>query len=100
MGISRSESVYQANLIKRIEHLLPDCFVFKMDPDQYQGVPDLLILFEGNWAALEVKVASSSEVQPNQEWYIEKFSDMSFASFIYPSNEDEVLEEMVSRLAA
>jgi hypothetical protein len=100
MGNSRQEVAYQADLIKRIERLLPDCMVFKMDPDQYQGIPDLLILFEDRWAALEVKINASAEVQPNQEWYVEKFSEMSFAAFVYPAIEDEVLEEMVTRLAA
>jgi len=100
MVCSRAETVYQADLIKRIERLLPDCMVFKMDPDQYQGIPDLLVLFEDKWAALEVKVSASAEVQPNQEWYIDKFAEMSFAAFIYPAVEDQVLEELVTRLAS
>lgn len=100
MGRSRNEVAYQADLIKRIERLLPDCFVIKLDPDEYQGIPDLLVLFEGNWAVLEVKIDAQAEIQPNQEWYIEKFGEMSFAAFIYPAIEEEVLEELVTRLAS
>lgn len=100
MERTRSESVYQTDLIRRIETLLPNCFIIKLDPDQYQGIPDLLILFEDKWAMLEVKATASSPAQPNQEYYVELFNDMSFASFIHPLNEEDVLEELVARLGS
>lgn len=91
------ESSYQAELMSKLTDMFPDCFVFRNDPDQYQGVPDLLILFEDKWAMLEVKRSESEPFQPNQEYYIEKFGEMSFTAVIFPENEFEVLEELLIR---
>jgi hypothetical protein len=85
------ENAYQAKLIKRIQTIFPDCFILRNDPLRNQGIPDLLLLFGASWAMLEVKLSKGAEVQPNQEFYVDMFNRLSFASFIYPENEDEVL---------
>lgn len=100
MGAAKIESVYQRRLIDKLYEMFPDCFIMKNDPDEWQGIPDILILFEDKWAMLEVKVSATAEQQPNQEHYVEKFNDMSFAAFIYPENEEEVLEELLVRFGA
>lgn len=92
------ESTYQAGLIKRIENLIPGCVVLKNDPRDIQGIPDLLVLYKDRWAALEVKMSHASMVQPNQEYYIETLGAMSFASFINPQTEDEVLDGLTRAL--
>ena len=94
--MSRLESVYQAKLIGRIQRLLPDCVIIPTDPQNIQGIPDLLILFKWRWAMLEVKAASNSPIQPNQKYYVEQYNNMSFAAFIYPENEEEVLYALQS----
>lgn len=91
-----SEAAYQARLIKKIQSIFPDCFILKNDPDEYQGVPDLLILYGDQWAMLEVKRSANESIQPNQEYYISMFDFMSFAAFIYPENEEMVLDELQS----
>jgi hypothetical protein len=88
------ERVYQAQLIKRLRRLFPGCVILKNDPDYMQGVPDLTILFRTHWALLEVKADAYSPVQPNQEFYIEQLNEMSFAAFIHPDNEEEVLHAL------
>ncbi|QBZ73616.1 VRR-Nuc domain protein [Streptomyces phage RosaAsantewaa] len=88
------ESVYQARLIRKLRELYPGCVILKNDPDYLQGIPDLLILFGDRWAMLEVKGSERARHQPNQDYYVRQLSEMSFAAFIYPSNEQEVLDEL------
>lgn len=88
------ESVYQAQLIKRIQDLFPGCMVLKNDTDYIQGIPDLLILFGSMWAALEVKADRNAAIQPNQEYYICEMDEMSFAAFIHPDNEKDILYDL------
>jgi hypothetical protein len=90
----KSETAYRRELIKKIERLLPGCFITKNDPSENQGIPDILILFRNMWAMLEVKLDKSSPKQPNQPYYVDKFNEMSFASFINPQNEDQVLDDL------
>lgn len=94
------ESKFQANLIKRIRHILPGSIVLKNDPNYIQGIPDLIVLFHDRWAALEVKRDADASVRPNQQWYVAKMSEMSYAAFIYPENEEEVLDELQRALTA
>lgn len=85
------ESRYQAKLISRIRELLPNCFIIVNDPQQTQGIPDLLILFGDKWAMLETKISDSARLRPNQDYYVNMFNKMGFAAFINPANEDDVL---------
>lgn len=98
MSVTSKESEYQNYLIKKVETVLPGCFVIKLDPDQYQGIPDLLILFKSRWAMLEVKINERSAVQPNQEYYVDFFNKMSLAWFIYPENEASVFADLINKL--
>lgn len=84
------ERDYQKRLIDRIRNEFPGSIVFKNDPNYIQGIPDLLILHNDRWAALEVKVSAKSSIRPNQEFYVARMNEMSYASFIYPENEEEV----------
>lgn len=70
------------------------CIVLHNDANQIQGFPDLLILWEDKWAALEVKQNSKARFRPNQEYYIDLLDSMSFASAIWPSNKEEILDEL------
>jgi Holliday junction resolvase-like predicted endonuclease len=86
-----TENKYQAKLIKRLENIFPGCVILKMDTSYQQGMLDLIILWKNYWASLEVKSSKSASSQPNQDYYIERLSEMSFAAYIYPENEEEVL---------
>ena len=92
--VIRNESTYQANLIKKLKTLFPGCFIIKNDPAEHQGIPDLLVLFGTHWCALECKVSSRSNIQANQAYYIDMFNNMSFASFISPDTEEDVLNDL------
>lgn len=88
------ENQYQSDLIKRIKKQIPESVIIVLDPRYIQGVPDLLILFLDKWVALEVKRSKTSPKQPNQEYYVSRLNEMSYASFIYPENESEVINEI------
>lgn len=88
------ESVFQAKLIKRLHKEYPGCIVLKNDPNYIQGIPDLIVLFEDKWAALEVKRANNSISQANQDWYVDTMNQMSFAAFVHPENVEEVLDAL------
>lgn len=88
------ESRFKTKLIKEIEDLFPGCLILHGDANEIQGIPDLLILYKHTWAALEGKKKEHSRHGPNQDYYVEKMNDMSFASFIYPENKEEVLYEL------
>lgn len=89
-----AENRYQAKLIKKLERRFLGCVVLKNDPLYKQGILDLTILFEDMWAMLEVKDAPTSAVQPNQEYFVNLFNNMSFAAIIHPENEAEVLDAL------
>ncbi len=88
------ENKFQANLIKKLKKLYPDCFIMKNDSSYMQGVPDLLVLNKDKWATLECKKSANARHQPNQDYYVGKMNEMSFSRFIFPENEQEVLNDL------
>jgi hypothetical protein len=88
------ENKFQAKLIKEIKDTFPGCIVMKNDSSYIQGIPDLVVLHEDKWAALECKKTGSASKRPNQEYYVDRMDKMSFAKFIYPENKDEVMNSL------
>lgn len=68
--------------------------ILQNDPDKQQGMPDLTMLYGEKWASFEVKRSATAAHQPNQAYFVRKLDDMSFAAFIYPENEEEVLDAL------
>ncbi len=71
--------------------MFPGCEVLKNDSQYRQGILDLTIFHGPFWAMLEVKASASARERPNQSFYVQRMNGMSFAAFIYPENEEEVL---------
>ena len=92
--MSARENQFQAKLIRELKTVFPGCVVLKNDANYLQGFPDLLILHNDKWAALECKREQDAHRQPNQEYYVNMLSKMSYASFICPENRNEVLNEL------
>jgi len=92
--VAQTEAQYQSKVIKKIKTRFPGCMVLKNDSGYMQGIPDWTIFCGPFWAVLEIKRDAKSAQQPNQEYYITQMSNMSFAAFIYPENEEEVLSAL------
>lgn len=88
------ESNFQKKLKKEIKERFPGCIIYKTDAQQIQGSPDLLILYSDKWAALEVKKDARAPHRPNQDFRVKQMNEMSFASFIFPENKEEVLDDL------
>lgn len=93
-----NEIQYQRKLRKKIEKLIPGSSVIKNDPQFCQGIPDLAIFYNDKWAMLEVKMHVDARIQPNQKHYVGMFDEMSFAAFIHPGNEEDVLHDLQQAL--
>lgn len=88
------ENQFQRELIRELKTRFPGCIVLKNDANYIQGIPDLLILWGNRWAALECKQTLYAAHRPNQDFYISKMDNMSFAKFICPENRKEVLHDL------
>lgn len=88
------ESKFQSDLIKELKRTYPGCIILKNDCNYIQGIPDLTIFYKDHWACLEVKASEESDHRPNQDYYVNKMNNMSFARFIYPENKEMVMNEL------
>lgn len=88
----KKESKYQKDLMDKIRAEYPGCLIMKNDSGYIQGIPDWTILYKDKWAVLEAKADEDSPARPNQPYYVEKLNEMSYSRFVYPENEEEVLD--------
>ena len=97
--MGKLEKDFQSKLLSELKGIYNDPgndVVTKFE--DIQGFPDILILHNNQWAMLECKKSKDSSRQPNQDYYVNKLNNMSFASFIYPENKEEVLNDLQSAL--
>lgn len=90
----KKENAFQSELIRKIKDRFTGSIVLKNDSSYKQGIPDLTVLYKDKWAALECKKDDKASHRPNQDYYISKMDEMSFARFISPENEEDILDEM------
>jgi hypothetical protein len=95
------KSGYKVKLKKTLHDMFPGIIIQDQDPNViHPGIPDLMLLHNGRWAMLEVKAAADSDKQENQDYWVDFYNARSFASFIYPENEEEVLHALQGALAS
>ena len=94
------EGKFQSDLKKKLRDLFPGCLITKLDPNDIQGIPDLLILWNDRWAVLECKRNANAPHRPNQDYYVNMLNDMSYSAFIFPENEEVILNELQQALRA
>ena len=95
-----TENAYQKKLIRKLKRMFPGGEVLKNDSQYVQGILDLTLFYGPCWAMLEVKASEDSAERPNQAYYVKKMNDMSFAAFICPENEEEVLTALQEAFAS
>ncbi len=86
------EKDFQRTLIQDLKQRFPGALIFKNE--SRQGLPDLTVLYKDKWALLECKASKDASHRPNQDYYIDRANEMSFASFVYPENKGDVLNAL------
>ena len=90
------EKKLQSKVIKFLKE--QGAYVIKTKPGMGTptGCPDVIALYKGNWAAIEVKSSPSSPYQPGQKATLDHLK--SFNQFVYtayPQNWDEIKIELL-----
>ena len=103
--MSKLESAYKPQLIQRIGLRFEKygaVWCQHNDPNMagQQGIPDLTVYVGNKWFLLEIKRSEKSKKRPNQDWWIDEWSKVTFCSVIFPENEEEVLDAMERSLEA
>lgn len=88
------ESEFQSKLIKELKSTFPGIEIMKQDAKYRQGQPDLVLFYKNHYAMLECKNSVTASHRPNQDYYVSKFNDWSYASFAYPENKDYVIDQL------
>lgn len=86
LEVDMLENTFKTGLVKELKSRFPGCIVLHADPNEIQGIPDLVILYEDTWAALEGKKSSRASHRPNQDYYVEKMNGMCCESERYLDN--------------
>lgn len=93
------EGNFKTKLIEDIEKEFPDCIVTKLEADFKAGIPDILIVDGPRWATLEAKASKADVTKPRrnkdaQDYYVKVMNGMSYSSYVYPENKEEVLNDL------
>lgn len=73
------ENKFKTGLIRELKERFPGCMVVHLDPNEIQGIPDLLVLYGTTWGALEGKKSASAPHRPNQDYYVQQMDEMWFS---------------------
>jgi hypothetical protein len=88
------ESKFKVYAKRRIRDRFPELDLDFVEPMFDRSRPDLYILGPMVWAALEFKQSENASHRPNQDYHIARLKMKGYASFVYPENFEEVLDEL------
>lgn len=92
--MGKLESSFKAKLKAELKKEFEGCILIDLDPTMNQGIPDMMMLYKNKWAALECKRNKNAKRRPNQEYYVARMNEMSYSSFIYPENKEDIINEL------
>ena len=81
-GKKKLESDFQHSVIKELEERFPGCVVMKNATGFKNGFPDVTMYLGDRWAMLECKREEDAAKRPNQDYWVDRLDEMSFASFL------------------
>lgn len=97
----QKESEFKTKLYKEIRDRFPGTEVVINDSTYIQGFPDVTVYFpNGQYMLLECKRNSKASHRPNQEYYVNESDLKNNATFIFPENKEEIMEELERRYNA
>lgn len=91
------ESTYQRRLMTKLKQI-PNSKFFVKEAKSIRGLPDIIGCVNGKFVALEVKVSGKELGQRNGRHILQRHTLQSFeavggfCSFIYPDNEEDILD--------
>lgn len=88
--LTQREHLFQKSVKQEIIDIFPSCVIHKNPTGVHDGFPDLVCYLGDTWFMLECKRSKDEEHQPNQDWWVDRLNKMSYASFIFPENREEV----------
>lgn len=88
------ESKFKKDTIRRISRKFSKLDLDFIDTSMYRSVPDTFIIAPYVWAALEFKRSEDAPQRPNQNHHIERLNRKGYASFVFPENVEEVLNDL------
>ena len=95
-----TERDLQAELVKWLKNLSREISVLKINVTAGvpQGFPDLLVLHNGGFIAIELKKSNEAQYRPNQQYYLARFNRMRHGNaFVYmPETSDFVKNRIKS----
>lgn len=88
------EKDFQAKVIKWLKS--KGCVVLKYQQNATtrSGVSDVFFCKEGFYGFIECKKAKNSPLRPGQKQFIDKMSEWSYGSIVYPENWESIKKEL------
>lgn len=88
------EISFRDRFLKTVLKTFPGAIILPLDASVLNGVSDRIILYRDTWAILEFKRSTNATRRNNQDYYVDLFNSMSYSSFVYPENAEEVLHDL------
>lgn len=91
----QAETLFGIKVDQRLKKI-KGCWFFNVQQVALRGVPDRVGVINGQFFALELKVAKRARRAKLQEYVIDKINLAGgYAAFVYPENLDEIMEVLI-----
>ena len=98
---TKTERQLQAELVKWLKSLSRNITVLKINVTAGvpQGFPDLLVLYNGGFIAIELKKSNEAPYRPNQQYYLARFNAMKHGkAFVYMPETSDFVKNSIKKL--